>query len=143
MNTNCTRCDKPNCPYRAARDAFDSYPRNRAVDGNPEWEAITETMWYASGVCESNKGNWRDRCLAAEAELAKLREGLPKWHTFGNGNMVLSGAAVHGTVAPVLGYWRAFIDDDYECTVGRALTPESARRLVEAHHGLPVCEVLP
>jgi len=142
MNTNCTRCDKPNCPYRAARDAFDSYPRNRAVDGNPEWEAITETMWYASGVCESNKVNWRDRCLAAEAELAKLRAYMPKWRRDSAGGFTLGFSVT--TLASVIdsrGLWFATV---MHRRVDEPLPArDEAMRAVEKVLRLPVCEVLP
>ena len=77
-NTNCTDCDKPDCPRREARDVFDAYPSDKAVDGNPEWEAITDAMWAANAVCERNTVNWRARALTAEAraDAAEARIAL-------------------------------------------------------------------
>ena len=140
---SCHICNRPECDVEAARLAY------KGLSGNPtssDWPAI-ESRWNdALRNCHRNRIDWRARCLAAEAELAKLREGLPKWQVHSNGDAVLSsakdnGGAMIGFVEPMLGYWRAFLDK--ECTLGRAVTPESARRLVEQHHGLPVCEVLP
>ena len=145
MNTNCKKCDRPECEVLPLQRAVQAYLM--APEDDPQVAADLDSRVYgATHACRLARVDWRDRCLAAEAELAKLREGLPKWQVHSNGDAVLSsakdnGGAMIGFVEPMLGYWRAFLDK--ECTLGRAVTPESARRLVEQHHGLPVCEVLP
>lgn len=68
--TICHNCDKPDCPSAAANDAFHDYPSDKAVDGNPEWEAIVERKYKAEYVCASNRVNWRERALAVEAKVA-------------------------------------------------------------------------
>jgi hypothetical protein len=66
MNTNCSNCDKPDCP-------------TLTMPEESEWQNSYEEMIerdQAMAECAARAVNWRARCLAAEAELAKLREGL-------------------------------------------------------------------
>jgi hypothetical protein len=67
MNTNCKDCDRPNCDAEAAKAAM--LADNATDDTFEAWIA-------ADAICAAHAVNWRARCLAAEAELAKLREGL-------------------------------------------------------------------
>ena len=142
MNTNCKNCDKPDCPHKASREVFDVYPMHLAVDSNSEWIAILNAMYAAERVCDSNTVNWRDRCLAAEAELLALREALPKWRKPSRLRWWLKTAdgQILGLTDDRDPRWPVWSRDE---DLGDAESFDAARRLVELHHGLPVCEVLP
>jgi hypothetical protein len=63
MNTNCERCDRPEC-QRGLRKA--------AMLAHDALGDSLQAFADAAAICADHTVNWRTRCLAAEAELAKL-----------------------------------------------------------------------
>jgi hypothetical protein len=112
------------------------------ADGDEDLPMVS--VWATSG-----DGNPVDRCVelaeklaAAEAELAKLREGLPKWHEWRDGDysLMLANKASIGGVTREDGRWRCA---PAGTNITRHASRDDAMRALEKALGLPVCEVLP
>jgi hypothetical protein len=133
MNTNCERCDRPECE----RDS-----RKAAMLAHDAPGDSLRAFADAAAICAVYTVNWRDRCLAAEAELAKLREGLPRWKAdeFRPTDLVLRS---YGGEAGRAWFWAGHFWSRCGGVVTQHVDMDAARRMVETHHGLPVCEVLP
>ena len=134
MNTNCKDCDRPNCDAEAAKAAM--------LADNDATDETFEAWLAAERICAAHAVDWRARCLAAEAELAKLREGLPRWKAdeFRPAHLVLlSYGGEAGRAWLRAGHFWSRCGG----VVTQHVDMDAARRMVEVHHGLPVCEVLP
>ena len=145
MNTNCPNCDRADCqvPDLSKRIA-------KAHRETPWLETEAEHLIVdAKLLCQANTVNWRARALteaaradAAEAELRTLREGLPRWapeNADKDRLRLIKDQKFLGQVVFVRGQWQQWVTG----VPHMSDTQEAARRLVERHHGLPPCEVLP
>jgi hypothetical protein len=133
MNTNCKKCDRAQCPT-----LFEVFLRMPTAASN---RALADCAnhavdWYSRAQAAEA------RATAAEAELAKLRDGLPRWHEWRDGDysLILANKASIGGVTSK--------DDRWRCAptgtnITRHDTRDDAMRAVEKALGLPVCEVLP
>lgn len=139
-NTNCPNCDRADCP-------------TFTMPEESEWQNTredAEAIEAAIADCNANRVDWRARAIteaaradSAEAELRVLRQYMPKWRKGQPDGLDLDtdGGKFLGFVTPKGDRWAAALNNQTE--LGAPKTQEAARRLVEQHHGLPPCEVLP
>lgn len=132
--TNCQNC--PSCAGTGGVwDAtYSGHLSCDACNGT----GVNRVDWHTIALTE------KARADAAEAELRALREALPKWCPDGQDSWLLKFGDF---IKPpeMVDFWAGNSCAELHKThrLGRATTPDAARRLVEQHHGLPPCEVLP
>ena len=68
MNTNCPKCDRPECEVLPLQQAVQAYLM--APEDDPQVAADLDSRVYgATHACRLARVDWRARCLAAEARI--------------------------------------------------------------------------
>jgi len=141
MNTNCEKCDRPECEVLPLQRAVQAYLMAPEDDSQVAAD-LGSRVYGATHACRLARVDWRARCLAAEAELSAMRQYMPKWRKDSAGGFTLGFSVT--TLASVIdshGLWFATV---LHRRVDEPLgTRDEAMRAVEKVLRLPVCEVLP